>query len=117
MSGLQSHLKGQAAESIVEQYYASRGARIADRRRRMASAEIDLIAEDGEELVFVEVKASRTHEKAAQAIRPSQMNRIALAAQEYMDADGHDMLRPMRFDIALVDGLGRVDLIEGIHFH
>ena len=117
MSGLQSYIKGQAAEALVEQHYAAMGAQISDRRRRMTSAEIDLIAKDGEEHVFIEVKTSSTHDKAAQALRPAQMNRIALAAQEFMEAEGHDMLSPMRFDVALVDGQGRIDVIKGIHFH
>ncbi|MEL7345496.1 MAG: YraN family protein [Pseudomonadota bacterium] len=117
MSGLQSYVKGHAAEGLVERYYVEHGACIAARRRRMASAEIDLIAQDGDEFVFIEVKTSRTHDRAMQAVRPAQMNRIALAAQEFMDVEGHNSLCPMRFDIALVDGTGRIDVVKGIHFH
>lgn len=117
MSGLQSYVKGHAAEALVARHYQSCGAKIADQCRRMPSAEIDLIAQDGDELVFIEVKTSRTHDRAARALRQSQMNRIALAAQEFMDAEGHDPFRPMRFDIALVDGTGHIKTIKGIHFH
>ena len=75
------------------------------------------LLQDGEETVFVEVKTSKTHDRAANGIRTAQLRRIAMAAQIYMDAEGRDPMAPIRFDIALVDGQGRIELIEGIHFH
>lgn len=117
MSGLQSYVKGHAAEQIVRRHYEGCGARVAAQNKRIGRAEIDLIVRDGAETVFVEVKTSRTHERAAQAIRQSQLARIALAAQKFMDEEGPGSMSAMRIDVALVDGRGLIDVIEGVHIH
>jgi putative endonuclease len=104
-------LTGRMAEESVTRLYQSRGAELLETRWRGKAGEIDLILRDGEELVFVEVKASITHAAAAQRLLPAQMRRIMQAACEYCDAAGFGQDVPMRFDAALVDELGRVDLI------
>ncbi len=81
-------------------------------RWRGQAGEIDLIVRDGADIVFVEVKKSSTHALAAHRLDRRQMDRICLAALEY--AEGIDGGRPigMRFDAALVDDLGRIDIIR-----
>jgi len=66
--------------------------------------------QDGPDLVFVEVKASRSHADAALHLLPAQMRRITQAALEYCDRQGLGEVS-MRFDVALVDATGRVELI------
>ena len=53
-------LFGQEGESAAEQYLRNKGYRILARNVRSSVGELDLVAEDGQVLVFVEVKARRT---------------------------------------------------------
>ncbi|RJE80117.1 YraN family protein [Paracoccus sp. JM45] len=104
-------LTGRMAEENVTRVYQSHGATLLETRWRGKAGEIDLILRDGDELVFVEVKASTTHAAAAQRLLPAQMRRIMQAACEYCAVTGLGQDVAMRFDAALVDELGRVDLI------
>ncbi|WP_308917717.1 YraN family protein [Jannaschia sp. LMIT008] len=107
-----NHHAGLAAEGSVGRWYEARGHVVLARRWRGKGGEIDLIVDCGAEIVFVEVKASATHHAAAQRIRPAQVARLQVSAQDWLDRNGRDALTPMRFDVALVDGQGIVDVIE-----
>lgn len=109
--GRRANLSGVMAEDNVQRLYQRRGAVLQASRWRRKAGEIDLILQEGDDLVFVEVKASATHATAAQRLSPAQMRRIMQAACEYCDRLGLGLVS-MRFDVALVDGPGRVELIE-----
>ena len=49
---------GDWGEDIAGRFLESKGFQILDRKYRCAMGEIDLVARDGEELVFVEVRTS-----------------------------------------------------------
>jgi len=106
--GRTADLSGRMAEQAVLRLYLRRGAQMLATRWR--GQEIDLIVQDGPDLVFVEVKASRSHTEAALNLLPAQMRRITQAALEYCDRNGIGEVL-MRFDVALVDATGRVELI------
>lgn len=106
-----AHLSGAMAEEGVTRFYLGRGATLLARRWRGKAGEIDIIFREGPDVVFVEVKASATHAEAAQSLQPRQMRRIAEAACEYCQRQGWEGPVPMRIDVALVDGHGRVELI------
>ena len=91
-----------------------RAPRSPGRRHALArrSGEIDLIVRDGEGLIFVEVKKSRSFEAAAERLGRRQMDRICGAAGEYSAREPRGALTEMRFDVALVDGHGQVRVIE-----
>ena len=59
-AGLDRIALGRRGERIAERYLRRKGYRILERNFRGAGAEIDLVAMDGETLVFVEVKTRRT---------------------------------------------------------
>lgn len=80
MGGQVSYLAGKAAEDAVARIYARSGRAIAASRWRGASGEIDLIARDGGEVIFIEVKQSRSHAEAAEHLTRRQMGRIYAAA-------------------------------------
>ncbi len=103
---------GQAAELRVASDYQRRGFTILHRRWRGAGGEIDLIARDAEGLVFVEVKKSQTFDMAAARINRRQMNRICASAAQYLENEPGGQLTNVRFDAALVDALGAVQIIE-----
>ncbi len=54
-----SRKKGKEAEDIAAKYLLSRGFEIVERNFTIRGGEIDIIAREGDTLVFVEVKSSR----------------------------------------------------------
>ena len=112
LRGACAYHSGLAAEDSVARLYERRGYRMVARRWRSRAGEIDLVADDSDELVFVEVKKARSFAAAAERIGRRQMQRIGLAAQDYLENSGRSILTNMRFDVALVDAGGGVQLIE-----
>ena len=102
---------GLAAEDVVARSYAARGCAEAARRWRGKGGEIDLIVRDGDSVVFVEVKKSRTHAQAVQRVTRRQMDRICMAASEFVGGEPRGSLTPMRFDVATVDSTGHVTVV------
>ena len=110
--GARNHVAGRMAEDNVAAHYARLGGRVLAQRWRCDWGEIDLIVAFGEEVVFVEVKSARTHEQAAWRLGRTQIQRICAAATAYCAHLEMGLLTPMRFDLALVDGVGRVSVME-----
>jgi putative endonuclease len=52
--------RGSAGEALAVEYLEQQGMKVLQRNYRFERGEIDIVAEDGKELVFVEVKARRT---------------------------------------------------------
>ena len=63
--GALAYHAGLAAEHRIEQDYSQRGYCVAQRRWRGKAGEIDLILNDGNGLIFVEVKQSGSFDRAA----------------------------------------------------
>lgn len=110
--GVAAHASGHAAERRVAEHYVERGCEILERCWRSPAGEVDLILRDGETVVFVEVKKSETHDIAAQRISRRQMDRICQAALLYTDHLPMRGLTELRFDAALVNADGRVQIVE-----
>jgi len=110
--GRTAYHAGQAAEGSVARIYERGGRPIVARRWRGMGGEIDLVARDGAEVIFIEVKCSSTHARAAERLGPRQMARIYAAAGEFLAGEPLGQLTPARFDVALVDGQGRVEILE-----
>lgn len=117
IQGSVSYHAGQSAEFRVASDYERRGFAIVHRRWRGAGGEIDLIARDGDGVVFVEVKKSSTFEKAAARISQRQIDRICVSAAQYLENEPGGQLTNVRFDAALVDGTGAVQIIENAFGH
>lgn len=88
---------GRRGEEIAARYLASRGLAIVERNWRCPQGEIDLIARDGGELVFVEVKtrSSVAFGHPLESITPVKLARLRRLAAAWCDAHpgGHDMIR------------------------
>ncbi len=107
-----SYHAGQAAELMVASDYERRGYSIVQRRWRGAGGEIDLIARHSDGIVFIEVKKSTSFDKAAARINRRQMDRICASAARFLDSEPGGQLTNVRFDAALVDASGAVQIIE-----
>lgn len=112
LRGALNHCSGEAAERHIAQDYARRGFAITHRRWRGAGGEIDLIARNGAEVIFVEVKQSRSFAAAAERLSARQMRRIGASAAQFLAGEPAGQLTHARFDVALVDGAGRHEIIE-----
>ncbi len=110
--GSRAYHAGRAAEASVAREYRRRGAIVAAERWRGKGGEIDLVVRDGEGLVFVEVKSGRSFAEAAFRLGRAQVMRIARAAAEFMGREPGGLNMQARFDLALVDGTGRVSIVE-----
>jgi putative endonuclease len=82
-------LLGAAAERIASERLAAAGWRIAARNVRTRYGEIDIVALDGDTLVFVEVKAGREGgltgpEYPALAVGPDKQRRLRRLAAGYL---------------------------------
>lgn len=112
MSGALSYHAGLSAEDQVARDYQRRGYPVAAQRWRGKGGEIDLITRDGEGFVFVEVKKSRSHARAAERLSMRQIRRLHDAASEFLALSPQGLNTRARFDLALVDGQGRIEILE-----
>jgi putative endonuclease len=96
---------GARAEALAAQFLVARGLTIVTRNFRARRGEIDLIARDGDTLVFVEVRLRRSQAfgGAGASITAAKCARLAAAANVYLATLG--ALPPCRFDAVLLDSL------------
>ncbi|HVC09243.1 MAG TPA: YraN family protein [Elusimicrobiota bacterium] len=104
---------GAQAEEAAARFLESRGLRIVEKNFRCKMGEIDLIAEDGEALVFVEVRsrASSSFGTAAETIGFAKRRKIIKTALFYLQSRGISD-RAARFDAVTFDG-GALSHIPG----
>jgi putative endonuclease len=110
--GLANYHAGHSAEGAVARHYEVRGIEICARNWRGTVGEIDLIGRQGDTVVFVEVKHSRTHDLAASHISAAQIARIFTTVDEFVGNEPNGLLTDVRIDLALVDGQGRIEVVE-----
>lgn len=115
--GRMAHHFGQSAEDQVARDYERRGATILQRRWRGQVGEIDLILQHAGVLVFVEVKASRSIDKALNNLCTAQIARIHRSAEEYLKDLPSGSLTEVRFDLACCDGMDQPQVFENAFGH
>ena len=95
--------KGRAGEDEAARYLESLGYRILKRNLRGPDGEIDILARDGQTLVFVEVKAraSRTFGSALGAVDARKRARIRALAADYLQF--LPRAKEVRFDVVTFD--------------
>ncbi len=112
MSGATAHFGGAAAEDCTARFYERSGHSILARRWRGSQGEIDIVARHGASVVFIEVKKSRDFARAAARVSRRQIMRILGAASEFLSGQPLGQGTDVRFDVALVDSHGRLEIIE-----
>ncbi len=114
--GRAAYLSGLAAEDAVTRHYTGQGFDVVARRWRGSRAEIDLIVQCRDILVFVEVKKSRSFDAALMSLGRAQRHRITAAAGEFLASLDRHQMTDMRFDLAMMDGIGRLQIVENAFF-
>lgn len=113
MGGAMSYHAGLAAEHQVAAHYQLAGRKIAAHRwRGRYGGEIDLIAREGDKIIFIEVKRAETHAWAVERVTQRQLRRICISADEFVSGQPECANLDRRFDIALVDAMGRIEVLE-----
>jgi putative endonuclease len=94
---------GQTAENQAARHLKRQGYRIVIRNYRTPVGEIDIIAQQGNSLVFVEVKARRSDRfgNPKMAVTRRKQGQISRAALWYLKETGQ-MQVPARFDVVAI---------------
>ncbi|MDL2237272.1 YraN family protein [Christensenellaceae bacterium OttesenSCG-928-K19] len=94
---------GRRGEEFTCSYAVQAGMKVLCNNFHCRAGEIDIIARDGETIVFVEVKtrSNKSYGSAAEAVTPAKIRKIKAAALEYITQNNlHDS--NFRFDVAEV---------------
>lgn len=93
-------------EEQAAAYLESKGLQILEFNYRFRAGEIDLIARDGEYLVFVEVKYRSTQESGSAlcAVGRDKQKVISKTAKHYLTVRRRSIDVPCRFDVVGIDG-------------
>lgn len=111
---------GNSGEDLACEYLRNQGYKILERNYRIRGGEIDIVAMDGEYLVFVEVKSRLSHEYGlpAESMTSWKIKHLLKTAQFYLMkinwGDG-----PYRLDFVSIDYAGspagpKIELIKNI---
>ncbi|MFV1857844.1 MAG: YraN family protein [Anaerolineales bacterium] len=108
---------GTLGESLAADYLLNHGYRILDRNWRWRGGEIDLIAEKDGGIIFVEVKARRSHSFGTpqEAVTRAKQQKLIQSAYAYLE-DSSYAQSPWRIDVVALDlhSDGRVDRLDHI---
>ncbi len=104
MRGLKNKLTGQCGEDAAAAFLKKKGYKIIERNYRNKIGEIDIIAKNGENLVFVEVKTRKNEEfgTPAEAVTYYKKQKIVNTAKFYLYKNPTTL--NIRFDVIEVYG-------------
>ncbi|GAA3593497.1 YraN family protein [Nonomuraea rosea] len=90
---------GKQGEQVAVTYLEAEGMKIIDRNWRCRHGEIDIIAEEGPNLIVVEVKtrSGRSHGTALESVSPAKLARLRMLAARWLAT------QPRTFDTVRVD--------------
>jgi len=99
---ISQHDTGKIAEEIAEQHLLKLGYKILDKNWYYGHLELDIVAQDGNELVIVEVKSRNgiRYEHPSEAVTDTKIKRIIDAADAYILEKNLDL--ETRFDVITV---------------
>ncbi len=102
-----SKATGDEGELIAVKFLEDKGFRILQRNYRFERGEIDIIAEDSNELVFVEVKSRHSQNFGApeDAITPKKESHLKRTAEGYLFQNKLED-KACRFDVIAIDWKG-----------
>ena len=97
-------LTGAQAEQLACAHLEAAGLSVIQRNYRCPPGEIDLIMNDGDTLVFVEVRYRQSDRfgSAAESVTPTKRARLEAAALHFLAK--HAINRPCRFDVVALSG-------------
>lgn len=105
-SNINKRQTGTTYESLAVTYLENHGIRVLERNFRNRFGEIDIIGNDGEYLVFFEVKYRRDVRKGSpiEAVSPKKCHTICRVSDFYRMKHGIGEYSPVRFDVIAICG-------------
>ena len=99
---------GRDAESHACDYLLAQGLSLLTRNFSSRRGEIDLIMDDGQSLVFIEVRYRRhdAYGSGAESVDRRKQARLTACAQHYLQENPAASQRPCRFDVVAISGAG-----------
>lgn len=103
---------GDAAEARAAAHLKKAGLHLVETKFRCKCGEIDLIMQDGAQLVFVEVRFRDrdTFGTAAESVDYRKQRKLILSAEYYLRRRGPNT--PCRFDVVGISGSGEVNWVR-----
>ena len=94
---------GEKGESMAARYLKTTGYKIIEKNYRTQLGEIDIIAQDGKTIVFVEVKSRRSVQFGSPkwAITPQKQRKISMVALQYLKKTDQSSAKA-RFDVVTI---------------
>lgn len=108
---------GGRGESLAAEHLRAAGYTIIARNWRSRAGELDLVAQHGDEVIFVEVKTRHSGDwSPEEGVGPLKAERLLALAYAYLDAAGLPESTPWRIDVIAVelDRGGRLVRLEQI---
>lgn len=101
---MSNKITGNYGEDLACQYLKKQGYKILERNYRIRGGEIDIVAKDKDQTVFVEVKARHSHEYGypAESITPWKVKFLIRASQFYL-VKNKIADKPYRIDAITLD--------------
>jgi putative endonuclease len=94
--------KGYWGEFLASLLLMLKGFSILERRYKTNCGEIDVVAQRGDLVIFVEVKARKSAEKCFTAIKSRQMERVRRASEIFFQKNPELSHKNIRFDVILI---------------
>ncbi len=98
---MSNKILGSYGEFLARQYLQGQGYRILEENFRNKLGEIDLIAQDGKIICFVEVKTRQSLDQGQpyEAVTPWKIRKLSQMAISYLKYKYHSLEIPSRFDV------------------
>ena len=106
---------GRDGEARAAAFLAGRGLTILAQNVRAPAGEIDLVALDGDTLVFCEIRTRRSRRQggALDSVTPAKQRQVVRVAEWFLATHPALQRHPMRFDVVAIDMEGeRVAIVH-----
>jgi putative endonuclease len=115
---LNTRAKGTEYENIAADYLLAQGYQILERNYRNPCGELDIIAEKGGVIAYIEIKyrSSNRYGNPLEAVDVKKQRRISKAAAWHYAKYGAGERKPCRFDVIGIYGDGRIQHIENAFY-
>lgn len=95
---------GNSGEALAASFLVQKGYEILERQYRCVYGELDLVCRQGDEIVFVEVKARNSNEFGypEDSVTPTKRRHLLASTEEYLET--HRLLnKPWRVDVIAIE--------------
>ena len=105
---------GNTGEQIAEKFLRLRGLEILAKNFHAREGEVDIVARDGETIIFVEVKARRNQKfgSAIEAVDERKLEKISAAGERFLQKNSLEN-SAWRVDVIAIDG-GKLKWVQGV---